>query len=135
MNFDAFWEVVKWLVPLGVGGLFWLMWRLNDSLKKDIDGRIEEQNKDFEERTKEHVARSEDHQRRDDVSHTGMTREFEALRQQLMAFQLEVAKNYVTTNSVNIIEGRLREDLDEIKGDVKTLLKHALEERVPRRLT
>lgn len=100
MDFTAFWEFVKWILPIGVGGLFWLVWRLNDNMRTEV----------------------RDHSKEDDDRHREMLSEMSAIRQQMTAFQLEVAKNYVTVADVGDIERGLRADLHEIKQDVKELI-------------
>ncbi len=112
MSFNEFYEVIRWLLLPAIGGLFFLIWKLNDNQRTYIKDGMTELRESYEK-----------HNTEDDVRHREVTVEVGALRQQMTAFQIEVAKNYVTMTAMGQVETGLRKDITEIKGDVKELLK------------
>ncbi len=118
MNFDTFYEFVKWLFLPAVGLLFLYM-------RQQFAAHMTY----VREKHDELCQSAETHNRNDADIHREVMAEIGALREQTTAFQLEVAKSYVTTNAMSnalgSLEQGIRRDVTEIKADVKLLLTRA----------
>ncbi len=123
MNFDTFYEFVKWLFLPAVGLLFMYM-------RQQFAAHMTY----VREKHNELCQATDEHNRSDAEIHREVMAEVGALREQTTAFQIEVAKSYVTSRAMDAalgaMEQGIRRDVTEIKADVKEILQHYLK-RIP----